>query len=71
MLSTADFIAVQLFATVALYLTHNSKRSAISTLMLPTMNSQTRDLWLVTAVYEVSAVVSVVFDAVMSFSNEI
>ncbi|XP_034951959.1 uncharacterized protein [Chelonus insularis] len=67
MLSSADFIAVQVFAIVALYLTHNNKHSAISTLMLPTMNSQTRDLWLVTAVYEVSAVVSVVFDAVMSF----
>ncbi|KAK0183270.1 hypothetical protein PV327_001327 [Microctonus hyperodae] len=67
MLSSADFIAVQLFAIVALYLTHNSKHSAISTLMLPTMNSQTRDLWLVTAVYEVSAVVSFVFDAIMSF----
>ncbi|XP_015112852.1 uncharacterized protein LOC114841044 [Diachasma alloeum] len=66
MLSSADFLAVQVFAVVALYLTHNSEHT-ISTLMLPAVSSQTRDLWLVTAVYEVSAVVSVVFDAVMSF----
>ncbi|XP_015523867.1 uncharacterized protein [Neodiprion pinetum] len=66
MLSSADFITVQMFAVVALYLTHSNNRSVISTLMLPTASSQTRDLWLVTAVYEISAVVSVVFDAVMS-----
>ncbi|XP_012255726.2 uncharacterized protein LOC105685862 [Athalia rosae] len=66
MLSSVDFISVQLFAVVALYLTHSNNRSVISPLMLPTASSQTRDLWLVTAVYEVSAVVSVVFDAVMS-----
>ncbi|XP_015600589.1 uncharacterized protein LOC107270254 [Cephus cinctus] len=67
MLSGADFIAVQLFAVVALYLTQNNSHSAISALMLPIASSQTRDLWLITAVYEISAVVSIVFDAVMSF----
>ncbi|XP_066596767.1 uncharacterized protein [Prorops nasuta] len=67
MLSSADFISVQLFAIVALYLSHSSKHSTISVLMLPSSTSQTRDLWLITAVYEISAVVSVVFDAIMSF----
>ncbi|XP_051160796.1 uncharacterized protein LOC127281223 [Leptopilina boulardi] len=66
MLSSADFIAVQLFAVVALYLTHSSRQTAISALMLPSSSSQTRDLWLVTAVYELSATVSVVFDAAMT-----
>lgn len=66
MLSSADFIAVQLFAVVALYLTHNSRQMAISALMLPSTSSQTRDLWLVTAVYELSATVSIVLDAGMT-----
>ncbi|OXU26161.1 hypothetical protein TSAR_015570 [Trichomalopsis sarcophagae] len=65
MLSSADFIAVQLFAIVALYVTHSNRQLVISALMMPATSSQTRDLWLVTAVYEVSAAVSVVFDAIM------
>lgn len=68
MLSSADFIAVQLFAIVALYVTHNNRQLVISALMMPATSSQTRDLWLVTAVYEVSAAVSVVFDAIMVLS---
>ncbi|XP_012279644.1 uncharacterized protein LOC105699332 [Orussus abietinus] len=66
MLSGADFISVQLFAIVALFLTHGNNHPAISALMLPATSSQARDLWLVTAVYEVSAAISIVFDAVMS-----
>ncbi|XP_058789240.1 uncharacterized protein LOC131663130 [Phymastichus coffea] len=65
MLSSADFIAVQLFAIIALYVTHSNRQLVISALMMPATSSQTRDLWLVTAVYEISAAVSVVFDAVM------
>ena len=70
MLSSADFIAVQLFAVVALYLTHTSRQMGISALMLPSTSSQTRDLWLVTAVYELSATVSVIFDAGMTLSKK-
>lgn len=69
MLSGADFIAVQLFAVVALYVTNNNRQLVISALMMPTSSSQTRDLWLITAVYEISAAVSVVFDAVMILCN--
>lgn len=69
MLSGADFIAVQLFAVVALYVTNNNRQLVISALMMPTSSKQTRDLWLITAVYEVSAAVSVVFDAVMILCN--
>ena len=69
MLSSADFIAVQIFAVVALYLTHSSRQMAVTNLMMPSTSSLTRDLWLVTAVYELSAAVSVVFDAVMALSK--
>lgn len=69
MLTSADFIAVQLFAIVALYLTHINKQLTVSALMLPVASPQTRELWLVTAVYEISAVVSVIFDAIMAFSE--
>jgi hypothetical protein len=71
MLSSADFIAVQLFAAVALYVTHSNRRLVISALMMPVTSSQTRDLWLITAVYEVSAAVSVVFDAIMVLSKKL
>lgn len=70
MLSSADFISVQLFAIVALCVTYSNKHSTISVLMLPTVSTQTRDLWLITAVYELSAVVSIVFDATMSLSKQ-
>ncbi|XP_014209173.1 uncharacterized protein LOC106639880 [Copidosoma floridanum] len=65
MLSSADFIAVQLFAMVALYVTHSNRQLVISALMVPSSSSRTRDLWFIAVVYEVSAAVSVVFDAVM------
>ncbi|KAL7289929.1 hypothetical protein TKK_0016314 [Trichogramma kaykai] len=64
-LSGADFIAVQIFAIVALYLTSKNTPLVVSALMMPSTSSQTRDLWLITAVYEIAAVVSVVFDTSM------
>ncbi|XP_043267371.1 uncharacterized protein [Venturia canescens] len=67
MLSGADFTAVQLFASVALYLTYDSKRSAISALVLPTIRFETRDIWLIVFAFEVSAFVSIFFDGLMIF----
>ena len=68
MLSSADFITVQLFTIIALCLTHSNRQLVISALMMPSTSSHTRDLWLVTAVYQVSATISVVFDAAMILS---
>lgn len=71
MLSIADLIAVQLFSLVSLYITHysyhkhhnhtksnNNRKNII-------INSKSRDLWIVTFVYQLSAIVSVLFDSIM------
>lgn len=56
MLSVADFMAVQLFSTAALFILHRSGG---------VQRAQYRDLWSIILVYQVSAILSLTFDIVM------
>lgn len=66
MLSVADFVAVQCFALAAAYITHKTN-------CLPALaafkSAQRRDLLTVVVAYELSAIFSLSFDALMRFGN--
>lgn len=64
MLSSADFVIVQVFIASAIYIHHRIE--GISTLAC-FKSSEKRDLWSVVIVYDISAIITVVFDAVMRF----
>lgn len=66
MLSAADLVAVQCFALAAIYITH--KTNGLTTLA-SFRSAQKRDLLTVVIAYELSAVFSVAFDALMRFGQ--
>lgn len=64
MLSAADFVAVQCFACAAIFITH--KTNGLTTLA-SFRSAQRRDLMTVVIAYELSALFSVAFDALIRF----
>lgn len=66
MLSAADFVAVQCFACAAIFITH--KTNGLTTLA-SFRSAQRRDLMTVVIAYELSALFSVAFDALMRFGE--
>nr|CAD7398084.1 unnamed protein product [Timema poppensis] len=64
MLSSADFVIVQMFVITAIYVTHRT--DGISSLA-SFKSSQKRDLWTIVIVYEFSAVLGISYDVIMKF----
>ncbi|XP_071452846.1 uncharacterized protein [Hetaerina americana] len=63
MLSSADFIVVQLFMVAGICITKRLK--SVSPIENVKMTAHKRDFWIIVAAYELSAIVAVVYDAVM------
>nr|CAD7267944.1 unnamed protein product [Timema shepardi] len=66
MLSSADFVIVQMFVITAIYVTHRT--DGISSLA-SFKSSQKRDLWTIVIVYEFSAVLGISYDVIMKFGE--
>lgn len=66
MLSLGDFLMVQLFVAVSVYVMQHT--NGISSLAC-FKDSYKRDLWSIIIVYEVSSFVTVTFDAVMRYGK--
>jgi len=68
MLSVADFAAVQIFSTAALFITQKTEGMASLTCI---KHSQHSYVWSIILGYEVSAALSLTFDIVMKFGESI